>query len=50
MNVYRRPQTAIFRVFKQAGPNTASYRKGCNLPQAELNLLAPQILNCDIVA
>ena len=50
MIFYRRPQTSIFGVFKKAGPNTVSYRKDWNLPQAGLNLLAPQILNCDIDA
>ena len=48
--LYRRPQTVIFRVFKQAGLNTISYRKGWKLPQAGLNLLDPQKLNCDINA
>ena len=48
--MYRRPQTVIFWFFKQAGPNTISYRKGWNLPQAGLNLVAPQIFNCDIDA
>ena len=45
--LYRRPQTVIFLVFKQAGPNTVSYKKGWNLPQTGLNLVAPQISNCD---
>ena len=34
----------IFWAFKQAGPNTVSYREGWNLPQAGLNLLALVIL------
>ena len=42
---YRRPQTVIVWVFKQAGPNTVSYRKGWSLQQAGVNLVAPQILN-----
>ena len=33
-----------FSEFKQAGPNTVSYRKGWNLPQAGLNLVALVIL------
>ena len=48
--LYRSSQTVIFWVFKQAGPNTVSYRKGWNLPQTGLNLVAPQIFNCDIDA
>ena len=39
-----------FWVFKRAGPNTVSLRKGWNLPQAGLNLVALQIFNCDIDA
>ena len=39
-----------FLVFKQAGPNTVTFRKGWNLPQTGLNLVAPQIFNCDIDA
>ena len=32
----------------QAGcPNTVSYRKGWNLSQAGLNLVAPRMFNCD---
>ena len=50
MMFYRRSQTVIVWVFKQAGPNTVSYRKGWNLPQAGLKLVAPQIFNCDIDA
>ena len=35
-DVLSRPQSVINWVFKQAGLNTVSYRKGWNLPQAGL--------------
>ena len=48
--LYRRPQTVVFGVLKQAGMNTASSGKGWNLPHTGLNLEAPQIFDCDIDA
>ena len=39
MMFYRRPQTVIFWVFKQAGPNTVLYRKGWNSePRSTANI------------